>query len=363
MALDDVDLLTSIQSVDLLQRTFRQHPDHFVICDHQQRAYIMTNSAIHIARARNVLALAELCKLTLSEIHSGIATPLLRAIGIDVACPLGQPSETPVDVRHADRCPEFVPAKPFGAQRDLDDEEKRLLQFMERFTHHPLWHNIVNEERSEKWKQFSSWFGDYARPNPSLLATFKTQRQQQAIIQSRQHRAALQDKVTLGRKRRKEAPPTTDTNSYSSSSPSSSSTCSSSSCSPCSSRDTTPPASIRLSRSVAELQRPMPIHNTNSSNHRTLPPPSPVCRGGLADQILHPRKWASLQDIRHHHNIHRFQYPNHNLDLLATQALSQRRSDAVTPPPPPPNPSAITLPSPREMLAQCPPPHPASGIV
>lgn len=238
-----------------------------------------------------------------------------------------------------------------------------MLQFMERFTHHPLWHNIVNEERSEKWKQFSSWFGDYARPNPSLLATFKTQRQQQAIIQSRQHRAALQDKVTLGRKRRKEAPPTTDTNSYSSSSPSSSSTCSSSSCSPCSSRDTTPPASIRLSRSVAELHRPMPIHNTNSSNHRTLPPPSPVCRGGLADQILHPRKWASLQDIRHHHNIHRFQYPNHNLDLLATQALSQRRSDAVTPPPPPPNPSAITLPSPREMLAQCPPPHPASGIV
>lgn len=127
MALDDVDLLTSIQSVDLLQRTFRQHPDHFVICDHQQRAYIMTNSAIHIARARNVLALAELCKLTLSEIHSGIATPLLRAIGIDVACPLGQPSETPVDVRHADRCPEFVPAKPFGAQRDLDDEEKRYI--------------------------------------------------------------------------------------------------------------------------------------------------------------------------------------------------------------------------------------------
>ncbi|KAI9315179.1 hypothetical protein BX666DRAFT_1960037 [Dichotomocladium elegans] len=392
---------------------------HVLLSHHHQQQhtsrFLIAERMACLARSRMIFALAELAGLGLREIMAGVATaPLLSSLGIRPMTPArfrDAPVIKATGIYSKEQWMAVITSQsssssssdkdsPMPIQQQLRcREEERLQSFMQHLAHHPLWkgmHQSHHDETSnDLWSKFASWFGDYhlhPKQRASFLTTLKTQRQQQAIIQSRQRRLVPIATTTAasGSDRHSAVPKCVKKrrSNHNTALPQPQDDQRSSSSSSLSSRSSTPPplpipihrrfavaaaaaatptatgrsllpdsdpgdhntSTIRSLHSAAELRRPVPCKISSSSVE--LPPP-------WSQTSLHrrptPRKWTSLHDLRGGES---------NLDLLATQATQRLPLPPLSSPPyhrhHQQQVSSIQLPPPREMLARPPPP---SGMV
>ncbi|ORZ00854.1 hypothetical protein BCR43DRAFT_485919 [Syncephalastrum racemosum] len=402
MMLQDV-LLRDTKGHGLL---YRHH--HNMIQLSSKKTLLGSASMISIAQILNMHALAELCSLRVPDLELGAAAPLLPSIvsqphllnvhphpslwaasdtddGLCFASPVPdfaawlagktaqcqQTSQCPGDLSpnlfqsldtepHEWHDSRYQPHPHHRQQQEQQEQqqhnkEEQLASFMHQLSQHPLWQG-AKKENDPMWAKFSSWFGDYAQKPvpPSLLATFKTRKQQQAIIASRQlrthspstsssatsssasvtaaarntsslttqaqqnsnnnstnnpHHQARQPERTLTRKQRcsslRSTPPVMSSSSSAIvSSRRSSSSTTASTLSP-------PPTPIRSWRSVSELHNKQ--HHSPSNKRYLLPPP--WAQHGYSPPLSKKYLSSQYQQHQHHqqqqHSYYSHQHPYH----------------------------------------------------
>ncbi|KAI8081850.1 uncharacterized protein B0P05DRAFT_538307 [Gilbertella persicaria] len=173
---------------NLIQSLFKAHAEDFNKTKTGQ-IYVMKNTMKHMARLFNAYCLAELCKLSLEEILTErIIEPLLNAID----AVLWIPSTTMVNTPDHYLCLESLVGNEwiFTSYEPSKEPTPIPMQPSSNTLYQWLSFNLIDQQKSPEMMQ-------------TLVCVAKTKKQQQAIIETRQRKAAFTKPLAIHSKKHK----------------------------------------------------------------------------------------------------------------------------------------------------------------
>lgn len=189
----------------LIKQLFLSNPNHF-IKDNHETIYMRTTTLMNVARLFNLYHLAELCKLTKTEILGGVADPLLNTITIEGWM----------------KCVKFVVVERDHVYQSLNGDEWLFIAppsapVIEEVVKPVIEHPVLSSTQ----EMLCHWLSSNINTNShniiqTLISAAKVKKQQQAIIETRQRQIAfvipMNNKSTNNSK--KQHAPITTTSSY-----------------------------------------------------------------------------------------------------------------------------------------------------